>query len=493
MKKLAIFGFLTLFLLITLGIADRAITQDLGRHLMMGRVILSCHCVPVTNLFSFTNPTFPFIDHHWLSEVVFFLLQQAGGFGLIMWIKVVIILLSFGLVLWIALKQSRSFWVFSFGVFYVMMFSERFDTRPEVFSFLFLSLFIFLIDRYRRSRSFYPLLALPFIQVLWSNMHIYFPIGVGLFIYLLIDQFVVKRRLIDKRLFVVFILLIGSLFINPHGLTGALYPFHVFDHYGYSIVENQNVFFLNTFFFNYHILIFEVLALLFVLSLVVNFRKLDVFYTLAGLSTMIAAFTMIRNFPLFVLVSFPYITFLYSEFFKRISANMEKKTIRFLRFLLVGWSSVFLLIASFFYFSTPLYGFHYIPDSESGVEFLKKQVPGQIFNNFDVGSFLIYHLYPERKVFVDGRPEAYPVSFFEMYKKMQEDPVVFEREAQRYHLNAIYFATTDITPWAQQFLGWIGNDTHWVPVYLDEKTVIFVRNNRQNQAIIAKFRINPLR
>ncbi|PIP87416.1 hypothetical protein COW81_00305, partial [Candidatus Campbellbacteria bacterium CG22_combo_CG10-13_8_21_14_all_36_13] len=54
---------------------------------------------------------------------------------------------------------------------------------------------------------------------------------------------------------------------------------------------------------------------------------------------------------------------------------------------------------------------------------LENDIQGNMFNNFDIGGYLIYRLYPDRKVFVDNRPEAYPAEFFEkVYKPMQESP-----------------------------------------------------------------------
>jgi hypothetical protein len=59
---------------------------------------------------------------------------------------------------------------------------------------------------------------------------------------------------------------------------------------------------------------------------------------------------------------------------------------------------------------------------------IAKNLKGPIFNNFDIGSYLIFRLYNKslpagRQVFVDGRPEAYPASFFQItYILMQQDP-----------------------------------------------------------------------
>ena len=49
----------------------------------------------------------------------------------------------------------------------------------------------------------------------------------------------------------------------------------------------------------------------------------------------------------------------------------------------------------------------------AALRFLRtEQLRGPIFNNFDVGGYLIYSLYPRERVYVDNRPEAYPATFF---------------------------------------------------------------------------------
>src|SRR5579864_8396776 len=78
LDKLAILAIFTLLFLSFLHPIS-AITQDLGRHLLTGKIIVQTHHVPKANLFSYTYPAFPFINHHWLSEVVFFLLTQTLG------------------------------------------------------------------------------------------------------------------------------------------------------------------------------------------------------------------------------------------------------------------------------------------------------------------------------------------------------------------------------------------------------------------------------
>src|SRR5205085_4230883 len=65
------------------------------------------------------------------------------------------------------------------------------------------------------------------------------------------------------------------------------------------------------------------------------------------------------------------------------------------------------------------FGLSFDPPPDRAVDFLlKNNLHGPIFNNLTLGNYLIYRLYPRQKVFVDGRPEAYPASFLQNYQKM---------------------------------------------------------------------------
>src|SRR5947199_72061 len=60
-------------------------TADLGRHITNGSILLhgswtDKHEVLYTNFYSYTLPDQPFINHHWLSGVVFYFVYRISGF-----------------------------------------------------------------------------------------------------------------------------------------------------------------------------------------------------------------------------------------------------------------------------------------------------------------------------------------------------------------------------------------------------------------------------
>jgi len=130
------------------------------------------------------------------------------------------------------------------------------------------------------------------------------------------------------------------------------------------------------------------------------------------------------------------------------------------------------------------------PRVNEAAEFFKQEkISGPIFNNYDIGGYLIWNLYPQKKAFVDNRPEAYPDSFFsEVYKPMQEDPAIFEKIDQEYNFNAVFFYSHDITPWGINFLKAIKSNSAWAMVYSDDYAIIYLKRNETNKPLIDKYK-----
>ena len=474
-----------------------AITQDLGRHLITGDIILETHSVPKTNLFSYTYPDFPFINHHWLSEVFYSISFQTIGFNGLLISNATLILLSFGLIIFSIYKKVGALTLLFCSLLYLPILFERTDVRPESFSFMFLSLFIFILYKFREKFTKW-ILILPFIELLWTNMHIYFPIGIAVLFLFLIDAIApaiqnlfrdfdsnqipkpVQKNNILMLLFILTASILLTL-INPRGLKGALYPFEVFQNYGYSIAENQNIFFLWNYSHNPAILFFGISAILLLFFLLVFRRKTCPADWFIFIFFSILAITAIRNFPLFVFATF----IPFARSFSNIKISFSKNIKSIFLILLLGLA----VFEAQQVYAKKGFGFGVETGAKDGVDFfIKQKLTGPIFNNFDIGSYLIYRLYPKEKVFVDGRPEAYPASFFqEVYIPMQTDENKFEIADSKYKFETVFFSHTDQTPWAETFLKQITQNNEWRMVYLDDFTVIYTRDKSIKPVIITDY------
>jgi hypothetical protein len=464
-----------------------AINQDLGRHLLLGRIIIQTQRVPKTNLLSYTNPDFPFINTHWFSEVVFYLLEHTGGFFFLLLVTSLVATVAF-LIQLLFVKNNKTVPIVLATCVYLQILSDRTDLRPEIFSFLYLSIFIIILYQFRSHFTKWIYL-LPLVELLWVNSHIYFPIGIFVIALFLIDRILTKsKKIFTKETIVLFVILITTgllALLNPNTIRGATYPLFVFQNYGFPIEENYNVFDIwNLYQHKTAILYFFISVPLLFLFLFLSIKKSKPIDWLLAISFTIIAATAERNLPLFVFTTFIAFTNSLNNIYVLISPLKEKnfyvKNFFFLLVLLfVVWQTI--TIATY----NP-FGYALTPDNASrGVDFLlQNKIKGPIFNNFDIGSYLLYRLYPQEKVYVDGRPEAYPASFFKNnYIAAEQNKSLFQKADNTYHFNVIFIWYTDLTPWNQQFLRDINANPHWKLVYLDPSVVIYVKNIPENQYI----------
>jgi len=115
---------------------------------------------------------------------------------------------------------------------------------------------------------------------------------------------------------------------------------------------------------------------------------------------------------------------------------------------------------------------------------------GRIFNNYVVGNYLIYGLYPQEQIYVDARPEAYPASFFNDYWRMFKDQKFFNEQVNKYDINAVVLnVAIDDPAIIRPFLIPLIHSKDWIPVYADGTITILARNREVNKNVINKYRI----
>jgi len=469
-----------------------SINQDIGRHLTLGKIIWQTHHIPTTNLFSYTAPDWPFINHHWLAEVAIYLGERWVGLRGLITAKALIIALAFGLTLLAAWRKARPVSIILFGLLAIAMMLERTDLRPEIFSFLFLAWYLFVLYRQHDQATGWLLWTLIPVQLLWVNTHIYFFIGPLWYLLFLLADWIKKAQitpstrqdLVRGKTWLVGAGVVLMNFINPFGWRGAIYPLQVFSNYGYSIAENKGPLFLRAWGFPQFTtyVLFFCIALL-VLGIILNWRswREHFFAISSSIVAGIFALLMVRNFPLFALTLIPAGALLWTEIMERWRGEKPQTQSGKLVLLLVVVLSIVSVLTGEFYQRFGLsrqFGLEVPVGAQAGVDFVRtNKLRGPIFNNFDVGSFLIWRL-PEEPVFIDGRPEAYPADFIQKtYIPMQEDPALWKKYSEQYNIQYVFWDYHDITPWSQQFIKAMLNNSAWPLVYRDDTILIFVRAN----------------
>lgn len=125
---------------------------------------------------------------------------------------------------------------------------------------------------------------------------------------------------------------------------------------------------------------------------------------------------------------------------------------------------------------------------EDAVSFVKKAgISGNMFNELEIGGFLLYHLGPELKTYIDGRtdmflPEVFPeqARFHDArYKNDTAMYVYFSSLVTKYHISWVILTKRPNTPWAR-LIEILRHEKEWALVFEDATAVVFVGNDGVN-------------
>jgi hypothetical protein len=499
------------------------VTADLGRHIRNGELFVKAHQIISTNFYASTHPDFSAVCHHWGAGVLFYLIVQWGGFMALSAFYAAILVLTFVLSMVVS-RRSAGFWpTVLMAVVALPLVGYRIEIRPEGLTTLFLAVEFLLLNEWRAKRlSPSWLWVIPAVHLVWINVHVLFFTGFVLLACFIIDAFVndADRGGWKNLSFIGGVSLLISL-INPFGLEGLLEPLNIFRVYGYMLAENQSVFFMMKRFPGHTIYIYflVLMAISFILLGLRIFKErlwkavlLDVlilgFFGVMGIKA-------IRAFAMFGFFFIPVAASQLAHVIRLYGGPRQKQCQQGVIAVAAGF--VVLAAVSPYFFLSPLRRpqlflqaeaegrraslfqalFHPLvwggirPDTEgSAAFFINQGLRGPIFNNYDIGGYLIYYLFPRERPFVDNRPEAYPVDFFaKVYAPMQEDEKVWAEMDRKYGFQVIYFYRHDQTTWGQPFLIRRIDDPAWAPVFVDNYTIIFVKRGGVNQDVIKKFEL----
>ena len=480
---------------------------DLGRHLKNGQLFFENGLIPKTNLYSYAYPDYPFINHHWGSGVLFYGIQWLAGFSGLSIAFIVMSVATLLVFLNIATKYSSFALAAPIAVVVLPVLITRYELRPELFSYLFCGLFLQILWDYKSGKlGFRWLLLLSILEIFWVNLHIYFFIGVVLIATYLFELLVGlvthhNRQNIRgqvKGLAVILLLTILATCLNPSGISGAIYPFIILNEYGAPTVENYSVLgvlregyvFLPLIYFG---IVFGLVCLSWLYALTRNRSSFSLGNFLVSVFFFAMAWSAIRNFALSAYFALPIVAVNLRSLLDKPGKASASPSILKVSAALAVIAFVLVLLKPAYFVSSNRgrvgIGLEETNDAASDF-FVKQNMRGPIFNNFDVGAYIIYHFFPAERVFIDNRPEAYPVSFFQdVYFPAQLDDAKWNSLSNKYGFNVIFFNHHDHSVWGGQFIVRRVLDPMWATVYLDKDIIILARRDGPNQSIVARYEI----
>jgi hypothetical protein len=487
MQKRYLLFFIVLAVFVWYGAAF--LDPDFGWHLKMGEYITRLG-IPANDPFSYSMPSYPFIDHEWLTNVIIYALYISVGYGVLAGL---FSLLALAAVLF-SLTTSKAVWgmkapLFLLGATILLGVS---GVRPQVLSWLFVAILIVLLrSELCKRRLFY----LPLIFGIWVNLHGSFAVGLVILSLFLATRWISAKKLNFKELAVLASSFLASI-LNPYGLRIWVEVWmQVSDsHLRWSIAEWWPSLLSLHFSFIFASALFLGCFRLFWQHWSKEYMVVAVFLFAAALSSQ-------RHIPLWFLWSIP----LLADSFQRISQQAHDQIGRrriaiALRWLMLAVTLLFLqqLYTSYSF----LQGFSeqkYYPTQ--AISYLRTNVPeGNILAPYNWGGYLIWKL-PEKKVFVDGRMPSWrwtaPVGesdwAFKELQTISSGEGDLSTFLQKYHIDTVLWvkesspSTTKLDVFLSNLEKKVGRSTDnsqftlpvklehlgWKKIYQDSNTAIY--------------------
>lgn len=205
-----------------------AFDADLWTHMNWGRYFFETGEIPSTNFYSFISSKRAVTNYPWLYQIAIYKIYSLFGYiGLIILRTVIALATTFLLYAYLR-RNQQNYWLPILLIIYLMVFIDRSsDVRPYNFSFLFIVLYLFIIEFHVRKAFF-----LPIVGIIWMNLHgIEYPILILIVLAYLVEAFIHRIRAQkpfgkDKlRYILVLVITMGTIFVTPFGLNLIKVPF----------------------------------------------------------------------------------------------------------------------------------------------------------------------------------------------------------------------------------------------------------------------------
>ena len=483
-----------IFVLLALFAMRQVASLDTGFHLTAGNSILAGEGWPDTDRFTFTVTDHDYVDTSWGYQVLLALIERAFGAPGMVLFHVLLLLATFALLFFtVRLSGDDHAGLLPLLFLGVLAGEMRYEVRPELLSYFFLALVLYLLHRHAEGRST-PLWLLPAIFLVWANCHSLFVLGWAALGCFVVGSWLRDRR-IDRSLLGWVAASIGVGLINPYGWKGLVFPFTLSTRFAgnnvfaQGIGEFQSPFDLpvtaaRPFFPWTPILAYLTLFAIVVLTLWPLLRGRRYFSFLLALPFLFLSAQMVRNVPLLVVVCLP------GAVWGLASSRVLQRRARDARKVRLARQAIVALVAlAAVLLGLRVYNDAYYVDARradrfglawnrqalpmDATDYLKQaDLGGRGLNHLNYGGWLMWA--SKEPVFIDGRLEVIGEEFFGYYRTALSSEGALESAVRRHEIGWIFFPFKV----GRKLLQSLSSDPRWRLVYYDQMAAIFVRTEQ---------------
>jgi hypothetical protein len=191
--------------------------------------------LPRTDMYSFSVPGHPWINHEWLAELPYYFAWRALGLTGVYAIMFSVVILIFLGILYLCYVETGHFKASIVAIsLLIFLGSVSFGPRTILFGYTYLVILLIVLQRFRQQGKA-PLWSIPLLFCLWANTHGSWLIGFIIFtIVIAAGFFRGEWGLVHaqswtptqrSKLFATWAASMGALFANPFGARLVFYPF----------------------------------------------------------------------------------------------------------------------------------------------------------------------------------------------------------------------------------------------------------------------------
>lgn len=468
---------------------------DFWWHLRTGQYIVETRAIPHADPFSLTRTGHAWVTHEWLTEVFLYALYALGSFPLLILTFAVLITLAFAFVY---ARMPGKPYVAGFALLLAALSTApTWGVRPQMLTLLLASVFLYILEQRRAW-----LYLLPPLMLLWVNLHSGYALGIVIIAtYLVgdtIENLAAHHRSLalspsrslalsptrslahslpaltphaSRTLFLTFAFCLIAVLFNPNGATMYVYPFE-------TLTSRAMQAYIQEWFSpDFHRIEFQPFAWLLIgtlgaMALAGKRVSLPQAILLAGFGY--AALRSARHIPIFAIIAAPILA---DQAWYLIAARVNASRARWTRgmsivnglilalAIIVGGARVVLVINNQEAVERARF-------PAAAVDFLQaRDVRGGIYNTYAWGGYLIWRLYPQARVFIDGRADVYGDTFIEeVYLRVYRGSADWRAPLEQYDVRVVLLEPD--APLVAQ----LERASEWRRIYTDAQAIIFERS-----------------
>ena len=476
---------------------------DVFWQLQSGRYMVETGEVIRNDLFTLAADA-PRVEHCWLHDIILYLVYQIGSYaGLSLW-KGLTISVGICLILVTALLRGSSLLAMLLVLPLSLLTSGGWLERPQIWSFLMTGLTLLILEIYRQRPGRVIYLLFP-VALIWANLHagsvLILPLYLAYLAGNLLDNLVRQRkfRIDDWPRFVGggALLVVGAQ-VTPYSMYW-LRTLRAAPGLGASVDSSgersgpmtqlfnmdwtPTSFALDPIFF--YILAVTALVLLLTLK---RLRGSDLFL-LVGLAVM--GLSLIRHIPFFYLAAMivlpRYLDMIGAWLSRYLGAGLQLAgKVALAAMAVYGFWTVYQPLYQIYgFFNTGLRSWHY---PIKATDFLvEHKLAPNLYNTYDWGGYLAWRLYPQYRVFWDGRQNS--AEMFRLGWNVMAGKPDWAAILDQFRVNTILTRSLTIdTGQKYPLLDRLVADPQWNLVFNAEASMVFVRETGVDRSWLLKHR-----